>query len=136
MPPQIPRFIAQRRWWYIPLLAWGALVGVSLHGHLGDLTRQSLEVAAEGARNMFRMVVLTRAWNAQHGGLYVPISDKVRPNPYLDHPRREIVTTDGQQLTLTDASGKALASFTRQSSELGGSSWLVTGYNNGKQAVA
>ena len=100
MTSRIPRFIAQRRWWYIPLLAWGALVGVSLHGHLGDLTRQSLEVAAEGARNMFRMVVLTRAWNAQHGGLYVPISDKVRPNPYLDHPRREIVTTDGQQLTL------------------------------------
>lgn len=42
---------------------------------------------------------------------------------------------DGQQLSLTDASGKALATFTRQSSELGGSSWLVTGYNNGKQAV-
>jgi heat shock protein HslJ len=42
---------------------------------------------------------------------------------------------DGQQLTLSDAAGKALATFTRQSSELGGSSWLVTGYNNGKQAV-
>jgi heat shock protein HslJ len=42
---------------------------------------------------------------------------------------------DGQQLTLSDAGGKALASFARQSSELGGSSWLVTGYNNGKQAV-
>ena len=42
---------------------------------------------------------------------------------------------DGGQLTLSDASGKALATFTRQSSELGGTSWIVTGYNNGKQAV-
>jgi heat shock protein HslJ len=42
---------------------------------------------------------------------------------------------DGQQLTLSDASGKTLATFTRQSSELGGTSWIVTGYNNGKQAV-
>lgn len=42
---------------------------------------------------------------------------------------------DGQQLSLSDTGGKALATFTRQSSELGGSSWLVTGYNNGKQAV-
>ena len=28
-----------------------------------------------------------------------------------------------------------LVTFTRQSSELGGTSWIVTGYNNGKQAV-
>ena len=42
---------------------------------------------------------------------------------------------DGRQLMLLDARGKALATFTRQSSELGGTSWIVTGYNNGKQAV-
>jgi len=42
---------------------------------------------------------------------------------------------DGRQLTLLDASGKVLATFTRQSSELGGTSWIVTGYNNGRQAV-
>jgi len=42
---------------------------------------------------------------------------------------------DGQQLMLLDASGKTLAIFTTQSSELGGTSWIVTGYNDGKQAV-
>lgn len=42
---------------------------------------------------------------------------------------------NGQQLALLDASGKTLATFTYQSSELGGTSWIVTGYNNGKQAV-
>ncbi len=42
---------------------------------------------------------------------------------------------DTQQLVLSDASGKALATFTVQSTSLGGTSWIVTGYNNGKQAV-
>jgi hypothetical protein len=84
------------------LLAWLVLTGVSLHDHLSDLTRQSLDVATEGARNMFRMVVLTRAWNAEHGGVYVAVSDKVQPNSYLEHPRRDIVTTDGQRLTLVN----------------------------------
>jgi heat shock protein HslJ len=43
--------------------------------------------------------------------------------------------SDGQQLTLLDATGKTLVTFTAQSSKLGGTSWIVTGYNNGKQAV-
>jgi heat shock protein HslJ len=42
---------------------------------------------------------------------------------------------DAKQLTLYDAAGKALATFTAQSSDLTGTSWEVIGYNNGKQAV-
>jgi len=43
---------------------------------------------------------------------------------------------DGDALTLTDAGGTAIATFTAlKSVELPGSSWLVRGYNNGKQAV-
>jgi heat shock protein HslJ len=42
---------------------------------------------------------------------------------------------DAQQLMLLNASGKTLASFSKQSTQLGGTSWLVTSSNNGKQAV-
>lgn len=42
---------------------------------------------------------------------------------------------DGQQLTLLDAAGAPLATFDAQSTELAGTSWTVTGFNNGKQAV-
>jgi heat shock protein HslJ len=38
-------------------------------------------------------------------------------------------------LMLLDANGKVLAIFTRQGSVLGGTSWIATGYNNGRQAV-
>lgn len=42
---------------------------------------------------------------------------------------------DGQQLTLLDAAGKVLATFTVQSASLAGTSWIATGYNNGKGGV-
>jgi heat shock protein HslJ len=46
-----------------------------------------------------------------------------------------IYKIEGKGLTLYDAGGKALAAFTAQSSDLSVTSWEVTGYNNGKQAV-
>ncbi len=42
---------------------------------------------------------------------------------------------DGKQLTLLDADGKTLATFAAQSTTLAGTSWIATGYNNGKGAV-
>jgi heat shock protein HslJ len=41
----------------------------------------------------------------------------------------------GDQLTLNDSGGKAIASYKAQSQDLAGTSWLAIGYNNGKQAV-
>jgi heat shock protein HslJ len=41
----------------------------------------------------------------------------------------------GQQLVLFDANGQELMTFTAQSQELSGTSWIVTGYNNGKGGV-
>ena len=98
--PAIPFFVARRAYWLVLLLLWAGLVGLSLQRHLHDLREQRLQVSREAAREMFRMVVLTRAWNAEHGGVYVPVGDKVQPNPYLEHPRRDVETTDGQRLTL------------------------------------
>lgn len=42
---------------------------------------------------------------------------------------------DGEQLVLMDADGKTLATFTRQSQDLAGTSWIVTGLNDGNQGV-
>jgi len=64
---------------------------------------------------LFRLIELTRDWNARHGGVYVPVTEKTQPNPnpYLDVPHRDIVTTDGQQLTLVNP-----AFMTRQIAEI------------------
>lgn len=47
---------------------------------------------------------------------------------------RQFTIADGA-LTLSDASGQALATFSAQNTDLTGTKWIVTGYNNGNQAV-
>ena len=42
---------------------------------------------------------------------------------------------DGASLTLNDSAGTAVATFDAVSTDLTGTSWTVTSYNNGKQAV-
>ena len=47
----------------------------------------------------FSELITTRAWNAGHGGVYVPVNEKLQPNPYLDVPNRDVYTTDSLFLT-------------------------------------
>lgn len=96
----VPRVVRERRWWLILLLVWGGAVSISLQSHIEDTRRQATEVAIEGARNMFRMVLLARNWNSSHGGVYVSVTPTTQPNPYLEHPRRDLMTTDGVALTM------------------------------------
>jgi two-component system NtrC family sensor kinase len=44
-------------------------------------------------------LLITRRWNAQQDGVYVPLSDEVQPNPYLKDPQRDVVTTTGVRFT-------------------------------------
>jgi signal transduction histidine kinase len=98
----VPALVLQRRWWVVLLALWGVAVWIMLATHIADIRAQSIRVATEGARNMFRMVVLTRSWNASHGGVYVPVTPHTQPNPFLDVARRDVTTTDGQALTLVN----------------------------------
>lgn len=70
-------------------------------------------VARERGRVLFNLIELTRDWNAHHGGIYATVSEAMQPNPYLEHPRRDLRTTDGRQLTMVNP-----AYMTRQIAEL------------------
>jgi two-component system NtrC family sensor kinase len=98
----VPQVIRERRWWLLPLALWGIIVALSLQQQIDKIREQSTQVAIEGARNMFRMVMLTRNWNASHGGVYVPVTPATQPNPYLEHPRRDVTTTDGVAMTMVN----------------------------------
>lgn len=97
--PGLPTVLQWRLWWLLLLAAWGGVVGSAFYVHSLNLREQSMTVALEGARHMFQMVVLTRNWNASHGGVYVPITPETPPNPYLEDPQRDVVTTSGLALT-------------------------------------
>ena len=71
------------------------------------------QVARAQARTMFEHTVLTRRWNAQHGGVYVLVTAGTQPNPYLKVPERDVVTTKGTPLTKINP-----AYMTHQVSEL------------------
>ncbi|MEA2060367.1 MAG: diguanylate cyclase [Thermodesulfobacteriota bacterium] len=63
-------------------------------------TRNKREmVHLQSARSFFKKIEITRSWNALHGGVYVPVTEKTRPNPYLKTPMRDI--TVNPELTLT-----------------------------------
>lgn len=57
------------------------------------------EENVRAARSFFDMVVITRRWNAEQGGVYVPVTDKIQPNPWLKDPLRDVVTREGLELT-------------------------------------
>lgn len=65
------------------------------------------------SRAFFEQLLVTRRWNTRHGGVYVPTTETSPPNPYLKDSLRDIVSTDGMQLTKINP-----AYMTRQISEL------------------
>jgi len=72
------------------------------------------QIARSQAQSLFQVLVDMRSWAAIQGGVYVVPSEGTPPNPYLDHPKRDIRTSDGMQLTLINP-----AYMTRQISEIG-----------------
>lgn len=86
--------------WLVFSVLWGGFVlylyGSSQEDYQENLLQQALvEAKVAWGRDMH-----SRRWVAGMGGLYVRITDEVRPNPYLDVPKRDVVTTDGDRLTL------------------------------------
>ncbi len=95
------------------LLIISITVGLLLWQNIKDIRHHNLEVATNGARNIFQFVVLVRQWTARHGGVYVLSSESTPPNPYLKHPHRDLTTTDDRKLTMLNP-----AYVTRQLAEL------------------
>ena len=72
---------------------------LSVHFNGRNVERQYRELATWIGRSLFRELLIIRKWNALHGGVYVPVTDRFQPNPYLQDVRRDVVTRDGERLT-------------------------------------
>ena len=70
-------------------------------------------LAREQGAIVFSLIQLSRQWNAGHGGVWVKETATNPPNPYLDHPERDLVTVDGIRLTMVNP-----AYMSRQMAEL------------------
>lgn len=94
-------------------IAWTVGLFTILYMEVKQESTQARELSLHYAQAFFQSIVTTRAWNAAHGGVYVPITDATRPNPYLDIPDRDMTTTEGRKLTLINP-----AFMTRQIAEI------------------
>lgn len=92
-------------WGFILLVLWGwSYYFVNYYTWL---------IVKNKAQSFFDQIVITRTWNAEHGGIYIPVTKTSPPNPYLNVPHRDIETIDGMKLTLVNP-----AYMTRQISEI------------------
>ena len=73
---------------------------LSLQRNFTQLREDRFQLAVLTGKVLFRTIVATRTWNSSHGGVYVPVTETIRPNPYLTVPDRDVRTTDGRELTM------------------------------------
>jgi hypothetical protein len=102
-----------KRYIFSILFIWTISVSISLYWNVLIESSNEENTALQGAKSFFKQVVLTRSWNSGHGGVYVPVSDKVQPNPYLDVPSRDITDNQGNKYTKINP-----AFMTRQIAEI------------------
>jgi diguanylate cyclase (GGDEF)-like protein len=86
---------------YIQMIAggWVALLVVSLGWNISQLHTAQQQIHLGVARSFFGLVVTMQDWSSLHGGVYVPVSEHVQPNPYLEIADRDIHLPDGRFLT-------------------------------------
>lgn len=84
----------------IIVMFWVVSVSASLAWNMFQLERSAELDHVKTAKAFSQQVLITRGWNASHGGLYLRVTEKLPPNPFLRISNRDIETTDGIQLTL------------------------------------
>lgn len=80
---------------------WTVVVAASLVWNGVMMKQDTMELARVQARVAYDKDVMYRQWNSEHGGVYVPVTKKTQPSPYMVHsPERDITTPSGRVLTL------------------------------------
>ncbi len=84
------------------ILGWTVIVIVSLSWNSRVTHLNNIEKARIVARSFYDLTIEFRRWGSLHGGVYVPVTDTMQPNPYLTVAERDITTTTGRKLTLVN----------------------------------
>ena len=95
------------------IIAWTIIIAGSLLWNNTHTHQSILEKARIETRTLYELTVAYRGWGALHGGVYVPVTETLQPNPYLNVAGRDVTTKDGRKLTLVNP-----AWMTRQVFEL------------------
>jgi diguanylate cyclase (GGDEF)-like protein len=95
------------------ILFWTGLAAASLWWNVSHQREEILKTVLIQANLTLEKDLLYRRWAASQGGLYVAVSERTPPNPYLYVPDRDVKTSSGKTLTLVNP-----AYMTRQVNEM------------------
>jgi len=82
-----------------------------------NLAEEQREGLTHTATALLQQIIVTRSWNAEHGGVYAQIDGRTQPNPFLKDQDRDIQSLSGKRYTKINP-----AYMTRQIAELSKSS--------------
>ncbi len=95
------RLRGRKRVTFGALLFWTFIISGSLYWSINQSNQHALALAHKEAIALFNKDQGFRLWGTNHGGVYVPITERTTPSPYMAHiPERDIETPLGQKLTL------------------------------------
>ncbi|MDD2699977.1 MAG: PAS domain S-box protein [Sideroxydans sp.] len=87
------------------MLFWSVVVALSLGMALYSHWKSYVNALHVEASAIHAMDMEYRNWVIRSGGVYVPVTDKVQPSPWLNAvPERDVTTPGGQRLTLLNSS--------------------------------
>ncbi len=112
LPKLVPK--TSKQWFLWTIVFWTIAILFILIGTIFENRRTAKSIALAHARESFQKDLLTRRWNSTSGGVYVLVTEKTKPNPYLLFvSERDITTPSGKNLTMINP-----AYMTRQLHEL------------------
>ena len=113
-----------RSWCIIALIFWCILIAGLLSMFERREWQNAIAIGQEIGRFNLKKDYTYRSWNASHGGVYVPVTKRTPPSPYLSHiPDRDIITQQGKELTLLNP-----AYMTREVHELENKMYGIRGH--------
>jgi len=110
----------------IVMLIWSLLMLISAVVLVSNNYTYAEKLAKSEALVSVKKDLAYRSWVASHGGVYVPITEKTPPNPYLAHiQNRDVTTSANQKLTLMNPA-YTLSQMMKDYTELYGTKGHIT----------
>jgi chemotaxis family two-component system sensor kinase Cph1 len=103
MPKKVSKGLSERikKLFWLTATVWTLIVSALFLNNVAGIRHTTFDMARREAVAHFNTDWALRLWAASHGGVYVPVSEKTPPNPFLKNvPERDIVTASGKKLTL------------------------------------
>ncbi len=79
------------------------IMAASLIWNINRQKNETIQLATIEAKTVYEKDLIYHRWATEHDGVFVPITKKTQPNPYLEHiPGSKVTTTGGDKLTLVN----------------------------------